>query len=413
MLSHHAEILKGIKERQNDSVSLLIEWANINSYSHNILGLSKMALALNEAFKSLDGEREQISLSPVQTINSKGENTSTSLGDCLVFRKHMQSPIQVFFGGHMDTVYPPSNPFQKVIKIDSETLKGPGVADMKGGLVILLKSLEAFEKSPYAGKLGWTVLINSDEEIGSPGSDRLFKQYAKYCDVGLIFEPSFPDGSFVNSRKGSANFTVVARGRSAHAGRDFYNGRNAIQALARFVTIVEQFTDKEKGITLNVGAIEGGGPVNIVPDLAICRLNLRTIHNDDFVNVKEKLNHRIHEANASEGIKLTLHQETMTPPKPFDDRIQRLFSAMAECSNRLGVAMQSQPSGGTCDGCRLYAYGVPNIDTMGAIGGHIHTPSEYIYLPSLYQRTQLTTLFLMMLANQEIHPFLKDSKREH
>ena len=273
---------------------------------------------------------------------------------------------------------------------------------MKGGLAVLLSALEALEQSPFAGILGWDVLINPDEEIGSPGSRYLFEKLAEQKEVGLIFEPSYPDGSFVSSRKGSSNWTVVAKGRSAHVGRHFEQGRNAITALSRFLLEAESLSEPERGITVNIGYIEGGGAINIVPDLAIGKFNCRVVEIKDLAILSQKLYRLVEEASKAEGISLTLYENEKNPPKPFDSKLQMLFDVFKKCGTSLGIEIKWKPSGGACDGCRLYAAGLPNIDTLGPIGGHIHTFDEYIELDSLTHRAQLTALFLMQLAAGEI-----------
>lgn len=411
MIRAYQETLNRIKSQQEEMIALLIEWANINSHTDNLIGLAKMVDALMVKFSSL-GNIESIPISPRKVINAFGQEVLIPLGNCLRLSKHPQAPIQIFLGGHMDTVYPASSLFQNTLKVDHTLLRGPGVADMKGGLVILLHALKALEESSFAGKIGWTLLLNSDEEVGSPGSRTLYNKYAKGCHLGLIYEPSLPDGSFVSSRKGSANFTVIAKGRSAHAGRDFYSGRNAINALANFILKTEKIVQLEKGVTLNVGHIEGGGVVNIVPDLASCKINLRALENKDFEEAKQMLVQIIYESNTQDGITVFLHEETSTPPKPFDSSLKELFSEVEKCCHLLGYEMKCKPSGGTCDGSRLYYEGVPNIDTMGVIGGSIHTHDEYVHLPSLYERAQLSALFFMKLANREIEFTKKESSNE-
>src|SRR5262249_7478016 len=150
---------------------------------------------LKAAFTPLHADMQQIALSPRVIINAKGDESFAPLGNCLMLRKHPAAFIQVFLGGHMDTVFSTSSPFQKAVRSDDTTLHGPGAADMKGGLVVMLKALQALESSPYAGEIGWTVLVNADEELGSPGSRDLLKECASQCQLGLIFEPAYPDGA--------------------------------------------------------------------------------------------------------------------------------------------------------------------------------------------------------------------------
>lgn len=390
-------LLKQIESAEEEMLSLLESWVNINSYTDNLEGLALMTDALISAFSPLQGEMQRIILPPRKKIDSKGNLYEAPVGNALVITKHPHAPIKVILGGHMDTVYPPDSPFQHFNKIDSDRCQGPGVADMKGGLVVLLKALETLEKSPFAGKIGWEVIINPDEEIGSPCSEALFIEAAQRNRFGLIFEPSFPDGSLVNERKGSLNFTVAARGKSAHAGRDFFQGRNAVIALARFILGVNALTNRYSGITVNVGYVQGGGPVNIVPDFAMCRINIRVMNLKDVVRIKESIQEMTN-GSTEPDVEMTLYEDSARAPKPFDNKNQKLFETFKECAASLGVSIKWQASGGVCDGNILSAAGLATIDTLGVVGGCIHTPDEYCLINSLVERAKLTAYFLMKLV---------------
>lgn len=390
------ELLKQIALKKKEMIEQLAAWAAINSGSDNLSGLAIMLKTLETSFSSLNGSVERIPLISRTVVSPSGELTMVPHGEALRITKRPQAPIQVFLGGHMDTVYSPSHPFQSV-SIENDILRGPGVADMKGGLLIMLTALETLEKHPASANIGWEMLINPDEEIGSIGSEPLFRQAAKRCDLGLIFEPSFADGAIVSSRKGSMNFSIIVQGKAAHAGRDFDKGRNAILALAQYITEASKLNDPQKGIAINPGYISGGGPVNIVPDLAICRLNARAIDPADFEQMKERLESL---ANSSEkdGLLLSFHLENARGPKVINDKWHRLFDMINACAQEEGYALTNRPSGGVCDGNILAEEGLPVIDTLGAIGGEIHTSNEYILIDSLVQRSRLTALFLIKLA---------------
>src|SRR5262249_39128994 len=152
--------------------------------------------------------------------DDEGREKSRPLGKALAFQSPPRAGPRVLLGIHYDTVFGVDHLFQSVTRVDENTLRGPGVCDAKGGLLVLLHALLALERSPVAGSLAWEVLLNPDEEIGSPGSGSLFAAAAKRNDIGLLFEPALPDGSLVASRKGSGNFTFIVHGRAAHAGRD-------------------------------------------------------------------------------------------------------------------------------------------------------------------------------------------------
>ncbi len=400
-LIQNSRYLDPLNAQAKQMVSLLESWANINSWSDNLDGLAKMSAKLKDDFSILNGKIEYIPLPQRTKINSQGMNIEIASGQALTIKKHPEAPFQVLLAGHLDTVYPPSSSFLNVERLDQEILRGPGVADMKGGLVIMLKALEAFENSPFAGKLGWEILINPDEEIGSPSSEHLFVERASHYNIGLIFEPSFPDGSLVNERKGSINYTIVAHGKSAHAGRDYYNGRNAILAMARLIQGIESLNDRHRGITVNVGSFEGGGATNIVPDLAICKVNVRMQNLKDVDRISASFKEMVKGCTTPDGIMFELHEHSVRPPKAFDKPNRLLFEALKTCAKGLGYDLNWQPSGGVCDGNTLSAAGLPTIDTLGAIGGHIHTHDEFVLLPSLVERARLTTGFLMYLIENE------------
>ncbi len=213
-------------------LELVEHWANINSASDNLEGLAQMDAVLSDAFSPLGGEMKLIDLPPRQIIDSSGQVVQKPLGRALSVIKRPDASLRVFLGIHMDTVYGLDQPFQTTQRLGASRLRGPGVADAKSGIVVMLIALEALERSEVADFIGWEVLINPDEELGSPGSTPLLTQCAKRNHLGFVFEPTLADGSLAGQRKGSGNFTVVVRGRSAHAGREFHLGCNAITATA-------------------------------------------------------------------------------------------------------------------------------------------------------------------------------------
>lgn len=401
-MDQYFSIVQQLKTEKDEMCSLLESWVNINSHSENHSGLAEMIDALSSAFVRLDGNIEKVPLHPQKKIDAKGNISYVNLGEALVISKHREAPIQVLLAGHMDTVFPVENPFQRLKTLDENRLSGPGAADMKGGLVVLLKALETLEKSSLAGKIGWEVLINADEEIGSPCSELLFREAAQRHRIGLLFEPSYPDGAIVNERKGSFNFTVTAKGKAAHAGRDFTEGRNAINAIARFICGVNSLTNAYQGITVNVGSVQGGGPVNIVPDYAACSVNIRITHPKDTHRIKASVQEMVDGLGGPNGISMSLHTQTVRPPKPFDAKNQQLYESLKTCAASLGIDLKWRPSGGVCDGNILSAAGLPTVDSLGVIGGGLHTPGEYLLADSLVQRSQLAAYFLMNIAMGKI-----------
>lgn len=398
-MADYAPILVWIDAQQPRMEMLVSQWAAINSGSSNIAGLNRMAEGLLDAFAVLGQPVNRVALPPRQIVGADGRMAAVPLGPVLSIKARPQLPLQVLLGIHFDTVYPANSPFQQVEKPDLQTLRGPGVADAKGGLAILLIALQALEQSPCAGNIGWEVLLNPDEEIGSPGSASLFLDAAKGKSLALLFEPALPDGGLVGARKGSGNFVFVVRGKATHAGRDFHSGRSAIVTLSQLVLALHKLNDRGPDITVNIGRIEGGGALNIVPDLAIARVNIRCRLPEQQEQICRELDAIMRQAGAVEGITVELHGGFHAPPRIFDDAHALWFNRAAQCARELGAATSWRDSGGACDGNRLSAAGLPTIDTLGPVGEGIHSFAEQITLPSLAERAKLTALLLLKLAH--------------
>ena len=229
-------------------------------------------------------------------------------------------------------------------------------------------------------------MLNPDEEIGSPGSGPLFAAAAKNHHLGLLFEPALPDGALVDRRRGSGGFSIVIHGRSAHAGRDFAHGRSAILAAAQLTVRLHALNQSHPGVTVNISAIDGGSPANVVPDLAICRVNIRTTEPQDEQKILSAVTGLIYELNSMDGIRAELHGRFVATPKIPDDRTGRLLDAIISCGRDLGLTLAHRASGGASDGSRLAAAGLPNIDSLGVRGDHIHSPDEFLLADSLVER---------------------------
>lgn len=397
-MSHFSPYLNHIDDQASIMDELLITWANINSFSYNTAGLDQMLSALENAFRPFNRDIQKIELECYQPVDSPEISEKIPLGRALRLRKNIAAKPQIFLGCHMDTVFPQNHPFQKCTRLDDNRVQGPGVTDAKGGLLVMLKALEAFERSPWADELGWEVLINPDEEIGSPGSKLLLEQAASANDIGLIFEPSLSDGNLVEFRRGSGNFVVMVKGRAAHAGREPHIGRNAINALAEFIVELNVLPPGALGLTLNIGYIEGGGPVNVVPDRAVCKFNVRVSNNEDQKLFEDHLESVKEKISRTEGISIESRGGFSRPPKPLDDKTRRLLDHLAAVGRELGLSLESRFSGGACDGNNLASWGLPTLDSLGATGDGIHSSNEYVLMHSIVQRAKLTALFLMKLG---------------
>jgi len=382
----------------------LIALANINSGSFNAEGVNAVSARLAARFSRLGAEPEWIDVAPFRTTADDGSQRERPLGRALRLRKRPEAPLRIFLGGHLDTVFPVDSAFQTVTPQGGDRLNGPGVADLKGGLLVMWAALDALERSPWRDRIGWEVLLNPDEEIGSQGSAPLLREAAARNHWGLIYEPALPDGSLAGARKGSGNFDVIVRGRAAHAGRDFAAGRNAIRAAADFIHQLDDLNGQRDGLTINPGYVRGGGALNIVPELCIVKFNARTAIPDDENWLMTRLDALLAALNARDGIRAELLGGFTRPPKVFDAAHEKLAAMLKDCGQNLGIDMHFKPTGGCCDGNNLAAAGLPNIDNLGVVGANIHSDREYMVIPSLAERARLSALLLMRLASGHYAP---------
>lgn len=400
LIEEQQSLFDWIDTQHDRMVETVLAWSRINSGSYNAAGVRKMAATIGEALAPLGGEAETLPVAPLQTVNHKGEVKDIPLGDVLRIRKRPDAPVKIVLSGHLDTVFPENSHFQEPVWLDDNTINGPGVSDLKGGLVCMMVALEALEKSPYAEKVSWEILLNPDEEIGSQGSNPFLVEAAKNNHFGLIYEPMQEDGTMVSERKGSGNFTFVAHGKAAHAGRAFDEGRNAVALLSELIVKLYALNGRREGVTINPAKLEGGGPSNVVPELALVRFNVRLLKADDAEWLQQHFDALVEEFSAREGFNLELHGAFTRPPKIISPEQQALMDIVEQCGNQLGQKISYKPTGGCCDGNNMAAAGLPNIDTMGVRGGRIHSDEEFIKVDSLTERAKLSAAVLLTLANQ-------------
>ena len=372
-------------------------WAAVNSGSRNLAGLDRIAGLLADGFSALPGELRLSEAAPVEAVDAAGATVALEHGRNLHLKVRPQAPVQLLFTGHMDTVFAADHPFQSLQWLDEGVLNGPGVADMKGGIAVMLAALKAVEQSGIGPRLGYEVVINSDEEVGSLGSAPLIAEAALGKRAALTYEPAaLPDGTLAGARPGSGNFAITVRGRAAHAGRNPEEGRNAIVAAADLALMLDRA--KHGGLKINVSRIDGGGPGNVVPDLAILRVNLRPAELADEERGQRLIDEAIAAVAGGHGVQIELHGGFNRPPKPLTPAAEALFELVRQAGADLGQQIGWQATGGVCDGNNIAACGVPVVDTMGVRGGKIHSTEEYLIVDSLKERAALSALAVMRLA---------------
>ena len=369
----------------------LIRWANQNSGSDHPAGLAAMLRLLEADFAALP----EVTVVPVACVNTTAQ--------ALRVTYRPEAPRQVFLCGHYDTVYGADHPFQRCELMDERTLRGPGVTDMKGGLIVMLAALQDYLASSPPATLGFEILITPDEETGSFGSAALLAEAARRHRLGLVFEPARPNGNLVHSRKGTGNFTATCLGRAGHAAKSPSDARNAIAALAEFLVGASRVPAEMPGVLLNIGLIRGGSEAtNVVPDFAQALLDIRITHVADRDAILARLRELAAPINAREGLRLEITGSFNRPPKECGPVEEAVFAAWQHCGRELGLPPFSWiHAGGGSDGNLLSAAGLPNLDGLGVIGDHLHSDREYCVLPSLIERARLAAQFLRRLAAGE------------
>ena len=374
-------------------------WAAINSGSRNLDGLKQIAAALADAFAALPGELDLVDPDPVEAIDPRGRRVAVPHGQNIHLRVRPNAPLQLLFTGHMDTVFGADHAFQKTRLLEPGVLGGPGVADMKGGIAVMLAALQAVEAVPLARRIGYEVVLNSDEEVGSLGSAELIASAAQGKRAALTYEPSaLPDGTFAGARPGSGNFSFIVTGKSAHAGRNPHDGRNAVVAAADLALRLKDGV--RDGLSINPARIDGGGPNNVVPDTAVLRVNLRPRTLADQQAAQKLIDTSVAQVAARHDLHVHVHGHFARPPKPMTPALEALFGVVRQAGADLGQPVGWQSTGGVCDGNNIAACGVPVIDTMGARGGSIHSMEEFLIVDSLAERAALSALTILRLAGE-------------
>ncbi len=374
-----------------------LAWAAVNSGSRNLAGLETMAGLLADSFAALPGALTLVDPAPVEAVDAAGRAIDIAHGRHLHLRVRPEAPLQLLFTGHMDTVFAADHPFQDTRWIEDGVINGPGTADKKGGISVMLAALKAVEGGADAARIGYDVVINSDEEVGSLASAPLLVEAARGKRAALTYEPSaLPDGTLAGARPGSGNFAITVRGRSAHAGRNPEDGRNALLAAAELA--LKLAAAKEPAIKINPSRIEGGSPTNVVPDLAILRVNVRPATPADQDRAQALLDALIAEVAAAHEVVIDCHGGFSRPPKPMTPEAEALFALVKAAGADLGQDIGWKATGGVCDGNNIAACGVPVVDTMGVRGGKIHSPEEFLIVDSFAERAALSALTILRIA---------------
>ncbi len=318
----------------------------------------------------------------------------------VVLAKHDSGAApSILIVGHLDTVHDPRGSFQKLnVDRSAGIAVGPGCVDMKGGVLIAITALEVLTGAGV--DLNWTVLLNSDEEMGSFHSEQALRDAAAHHDVGIVVEPALADGSLAIERMGSGQFKIEVHGRSAHVGRAFTDGESAVNKLAQIITTLSKLADPNQGMIVNVGPLQGGTATNIVADYAACWGNVRFADAQKGDQLAVAIDAQSTSAEAMPRV--VVHRHWNRPAKPQTEAVRQFAQAAAVTAGDLNQSLPFASTGGVCDGNILQAVGLPTLDTLGVRGGNLHRPDEFVELASLVQRCQLLAVLLGRIADGRV-----------
>jgi glutamate carboxypeptidase len=400
LAAEELELRVAIEARQAELEAQLADWVGRNTGSWNTAGLEAFAPIVGAELASLGFRVRVEPPAPLDYPDRKDARTGPLVVAERAATVDPEHAKRFLLLGHLDTVFEPDSAFQslRVDPDDASRAIGPGVTDMKGGLVVLIAALRALAETGDLARLNVTVLLNSDEELGSLGSRARIEEAARRAELGFVFEAARSGGEMSRSSGGVGQFHLAVSGVAVHAGGAASEGHSAIVALARKVIAIESLTDFDRGILLNVGTIAGGTKRNIVPDHADAWIDLRY----DDVATGEETKARLEEiARAVDvpGTSATLWGKLHRPPKAESPAVDELLAAHRRVTRELGYpAPDPVHSTGVTDGSLTAAVGLPTLDTMGARGGAAHTEREFVVRASLAERAAIAAVLLRRLS---------------
>jgi glutamate carboxypeptidase len=316
---------------------------------------------------------------------------SEGFGNNLVARRSGTGHVSILLVGHVDTVYPAGAAQARPFSVHDGVASGPGVLDMKSGVVLAIYALRALLESGFDDYKELVVLFNNDEEVGSPGSIPLIRIIAPQVDYALVLEPAGKLSSLTNSRKGTDKYRLEVHGISAHSGVEPYKGRSAVVELAYKILAIQNLHAIFPGVTFNVTKLSSSEPLNVIPDRASCFISVRSFSARGLDAAAEALKN-IAATNNTPDTRAILTRNTGRPPYEATPAVQRLVRLAEVEGHSLGLHLKAEPKGGVSDANILIAAGVPTLDTLGSVGGGMHNlEREHMLTDSIPLRGSLIT----------------------
>lgn len=366
------QLLSDLQQELPGWLQLLEQMVNMESPSTDKALVDRFARFVGSQFEAIGGTVDFV---PTERF-----------GDHLRVKFPGKSSKGILLLGHTDTVFPTGEVARRPFQITHDRASGPGVFDMKAGIVIMWSALRALLKTGNPLEHPITVLLTSDEEVGSSTSRALLESEASSARAVLVLEPSLPGGVLKTARKGVGRFTIKSIGRAAHAGVDPAKGINAIEEIARQVLSLQAMSNADLGTTVTVGVIQGGTRSNVVPAEAAVEVDVRVATNQEASRMTTAL-HALRPYLS--GARLEIRGAINRPPMERTADTVGLFELARTIGAELGIAVDEGSTGGASDGNFTSALGVPTLDGLGAVGDGAHALGEYVDIASLPMRAAL------------------------
>ena len=379
------KIMEYIDAHSEDMVSSLQKIVDIDSGSYTKAGIDQVGEIMAAWLREIGME--------VQIIYQD------NLGCNLIARRQGRGQKKLLLVGHLDTVFDEGTVHERPFEIRGDRAYGPGVADMKGGLISTLFALAALWDSGWDRFAEVTVIMNGDEEIGSHTSEEIFVKEGKRADAAFVMEPGRADGSVVSARKGVGGYEVIISGKAAHAGVEPEKGASAIEELAHKILDIHRLTDYSKGTTLNVGVIKGGTRGNVVAESAYAKVDLRVKTKEEGERIQAAVNAIGADAIVG-GTETKILGGLSRPPMVKDDGVEMLCGIVQEAAALAGFDVTDTATGGGSDGNFVAALGTPVVDGMGPVGGLVHSDQEYMELKTLTERCKMLALAILLYSER-------------
>jgi len=369
-----------VRGRYAEYLAELETMVNVDCGSYTVAGVNRIADLCAERFRSFGWEVERRPHVP--------ERDEPQLGDLVMGTLRGGGGPSILLVGHMDTVFDEGTVAQRPFRVDDGIAHGPGVSDMKGGLLTGFFATHALQDAGFDGFDRITYVCNPDEEIGSPFSGPVIRELAPRHDAAFVLEGARENGDIVSARKGISDSRVTFHGRAAHAGVEPEKGRNAVLAAAHAVIALQALNGRWPGVTVNVGVVQGGTRTNVVPERCTLHVDLRSPEAAALDEAQREVEH-VCRAPSVPDVEVDVHVNSWHRPMEKHEGGRRLVDLAIGIAAELGFELRDCATGGASDANTTSAAGTPTIDGLGPIGGDDHALAEWLDLASVVPRTTL------------------------